>query len=204
MVYFRGWRGELGVCVCVCVCVCEGGGGVIKSLSESIVRTSCRFNEVDVIKACHFLALQRILALIICKNGELTLVIWEKWTYGNKYINNKNFDFLDLFLKNSVSRRKFITHSQLCFTNCIITKLYFTHYSCVIIQVCILYPSFGKLVFCIFVLFAFYFLFCVEFNVIFLNFIALVHYELHNNCLHGGMCLELFVFVLTLGTWGRN
>ena len=130
----------------------------------------------------------------------MTLVIWEKWTYDNKYINNKNFDFLDLFLKNSVSRRKFITHSQLCFTNCIITKLYFTHYSCVIIQVCILYPSFGKLVFCIFVLFAFYFLFCVEFNVIFLNFIALVHYELHNNCLHGGMCLELFIFVLTLGT----
>ena len=130
----------------------------------------------------------------------MTLVIWEKWTYDNKYINNKNFDILDLFLKNSVSRRKFITHSQLCFTNCIIAKLYFTHYSCVVIQVCILYPSFGKLVFCISVLFAFYSLFFVEFNVIFLNFIALVQYELHNNCLHGGMCQERFVFFLTLGT----
>ena len=115
-------------------------------------------------------------------------------------IYNKNFDFLDLFLKNSVSRRKFITHSQLCFTNCIIAKLYFTHYSCVVIQVCILYPSFGKLVFCISVLFAFYSLFFVEFNVIFLNF----NYELHNNCLHGGMCQERFVFVLTLGAWDRN
>ena len=46
-----------------------------ESLSESIVRKSCRCNEVDVIKACHFLALQSILALVIWKNGQLILVI---------------------------------------------------------------------------------------------------------------------------------